>query len=73
MNTFNAIFPAYSGLTDDQLLELIEETSIALAEAARGAHDAGSVRVAAVCARLGIADEFDALADYLLTLNEGTR
>lgn len=73
MHTSNARFPAYAALTDDQLLELAEECAIALAEAARGAHAAGEVRVAAVAARLGLADDLDALADHLLARTEGTR
>jgi hypothetical protein len=73
MDTFTALFPAYAGLSDDQLLELAEETAIALAESARGAHDAGCVRVAAVAARLGLADEIEPLGAYLAATTERTR
>lgn len=67
--TFATAFPAYAGLSDDQLLELIEETATALAESSRGAHSAGCVRVAAVAARLGLSDEIEPLAAYLLGEN----
>lgn len=65
---------AFARLTDDQLLELIEETGIALAESARGAHDAACARVAAVTARLGIGPELNRLDAYLATTSkEGDR
>jgi hypothetical protein len=66
--------PAFARLTDDQLLELIEETGIALAESARGAHDAACARVDAVTARLGLGTELDRLDTYLATTpKEGDR
>lgn len=69
----DTLFPAYAGLSDDQLLELAEETAIALAESARGAHAAGCVRVAAVAARLGLGDEIEPLGAYLAAITERTR
>lgn len=73
MDTFTALFPAYAALTDDQLLELIEETAIALAQSARGAHEAACFRIDTVAMRLGIAEEIEPLADYLAAVTERTR
>jgi hypothetical protein len=70
---FARAFPAYAGLSDDQLLELIEETSTALALSARGEDTAAEALFTATAIRLGIADEVDRLADSLLTLKEGNR
>jgi hypothetical protein len=67
-------FPVFDRLDQDQLLELIEETATALAESARGAHDAACARVDAVTARLGIGPELDRLDAYLATTpKEGDR
>jgi hypothetical protein len=67
-------FRAFDRLDQDQLLELIEETGIALAESARGAHDEACARVDAVTARLGIGPELQRLDAYLATTpKEGNR
>jgi hypothetical protein len=69
MDTIAARFPAYAALTDDQLLELIEETGIARAESARGAHERATFRMDTVAMRLGIAEEIEPLAAYLVGEN----
>ncbi|GAB3646020.1 hypothetical protein [Glycomyces tarimensis] len=72
---FNADFPAFAALGAAELLELIEETNTALAEAARGRIAAADARFEAVCARLGITDEIEPLARAVraLPLKEGDR
>jgi hypothetical protein len=54
-------FPAFAALTTDQLLEVIEETNVVRALAARGEHDAAEAHFRAVVTRLGIAAEVDHL------------
>lgn len=61
-------------LNADQLLELIEETSTALAESARGADAEAIARFDAVVARLGIAADIERIsADQTTTPKEGNR
>jgi len=66
---FARAFPAYAALTDDQLVELIEETSTALALLARGEDEAAEVIFTAAAIRLGIASEVDRLSAHLLGQN----
>jgi hypothetical protein len=54
-------FPAFAALTTDQLLEVIEETNVARALAARGEHEAAEAHFRTVVTRLGIAAEVDHL------------
>ena len=54
-------FPAFAALTTDQLLELVEETNVVRALAARGEHDEAEAHFQTVAARLGIAAEIEAL------------
>ena len=64
-------FPAFAALTADQLLELIEETNIARALAAREEWDAADACFTAVADRLGIASEVDAFTAAALRGENG--
>lgn len=71
--TFARDFPAFAGLDVDQLLELVEETNIARALAARGEFAAADACFDAMVARLGIGAEVAALTAHLHTPKEGNR
>ncbi|WP_335989290.1 hypothetical protein [Glycomyces sp. MUSA5-2] len=67
-------FPAFASLTDAQLIELIEETSTALALSARGENVAAEALFTATAIRLGIDAEVGRLSAHLLaTSTEGNR
>lgn len=65
-SAFAARFPAFASLTAGQLLELVEEINTARALAARDRIEEADAVHAAVCFRLGIAEEIEPLTTAVL-------